>query len=85
MNSRKLGTRWGIQLTTRLWDLIQKYWNNRHNIFHETHALDKLSDIVKLRSSINSELEIGLGELPYVYTTYFLHPLARLLFKPENT
>ena len=37
-----------------------------------------------LKTTITNEYELGLGELPSVFTSYFLPPLAFILDKPTN-
>ena len=82
MLSRKLGTRWGVQLIKRLWSLIHLHWTHRNSILHETEAIDLLSGVGQLTVAVINEYEQGLGELPSIYTNYFVSPLAFLLQKP---
>ena len=82
MSSRKLGTRRGVQLIERLWSLINLHWTHRNSILHETEAIDLLSGVVQLTVAVINEYEQGLGELPSIYTNYFVSPLALLLQKP---
>ena len=70
-NSYKTRNRWGIQLITKLCTIIQNHWIHRNLILHETEELAKLSGVEKLKSAILKEYELGLGELPSVYTSYF--------------
>ena len=82
MSSRKLGTRWGVQLIKRLWSLIHLHWTHRNSILHETEAIDLLSGVGQLTVAVINEYEQGLGELPSIYTNYFVSPLAFILQKP---
>ena len=43
LKRRKLGTRWGINLTIKLWQIIQKMWVHRNNVLHETDAINLVS------------------------------------------
>ena len=49
---------------------------------HETEAIDLLSGVGQLTVAVINEYEQGLGELPSVYTPYFVSPLAFILQKP---
>lgn len=82
INSRKLGTRWGIRLTGKLWSFIQQIWIHRNNILHNTPSIDFISGKEHLVSDISSGHEAGLATLPRFYATYFLTPLHLLLSKP---
>ena len=41
-NSRKLGTRWGVQLVSKLWNIIYQLWMHRNNCLHETDIINIL-------------------------------------------
>ena len=81
-NSYKTRNRWGIQLITKLCTIIQNHWIHRNLILHETEELAKLSGVEKLKTAILKEYELGLGELPSVYTSYFQPPIVFILQKP---
>ena len=70
-NSTKTGNRRGLQLITKLWKIIQNHWIHRNLVLHKTEALAKLSGVKELKKTTLKEYEIGLGELPSVYTSYF--------------
>ena len=82
LGSRKTGNRWGVQLISRLWTIIQSHWNHRNATLHETETLARLSGLEELKSAVCKEYDLGLGDLPSVYTSYFLPPLAFILQKP---
>ena len=84
MGMRKTGNRWGAQLVNRMWTIIQSHWIHRNQCLHETEALARLSGVEDLKAAIANEYELGLGELPLVYTSYFLPPLAFILDKPTD-
>ena len=81
MDSRKTGTRWGIQLISKLWNVIHQPWMHRNEVLHETEAIDQLSGIEILKEAITYEYNTGLDSLPYVYTPYFTEPLPVILLK----
>lgn len=80
----KTGNRWGAQLTNHMWTIIQSHWINRNQCLHETEALARLSGVEDLKIAIGKEYELWLGELPLVYTSYFLPPLDFILDKPTD-
>ena len=49
---------------------------------HETETLARLSGLEELKSAVCKEYDLGLGDLPSVYTSYLLPPLAFILQKP---
>ena len=79
---RKTGKRWGVQLITHMWSIIQAHWIHRNHALHETEALARLSGVDDLILAVKKEYELGLGKLPSVYTSYFIPPLAFILDKP---
>ena len=81
MDSRKTGTRWGIQLISKLWNVIHQHWMHRNEVLHETEAIDQLSGIEILKEDITYEYNTGLDSLPYVYTPYFTEPLPVIMLK----
>ena len=82
ISSHKVSSRWGFQLTHRLWTIIKLHWNHKNSVLNESEAIDILSGVGQLTVLIINEYEQGLGELPSVYTTYLLAPLAFILQKP---
>ena len=82
MGSRKLGIRWGINLNIKLWQMIQKMWNHRNNVLHETEAIDLVSGEEPLIEAVFLEHLQGLDDLPTVYAPYFVIRLDDLLKKP---
>ena len=79
MESRKLGSRWGINLTIKLWQMIQKMWIHRNNALHETEAIDILSGREHLTEAVFLEHLQGLDQLPTEYAPYFNITLEELL------
>ena len=71
LQSRKLGSRWGIQLVSKLWNIIFQLWTNRYNHLHETEAVDKNSGKDQLRLALIQEHSICIKDLPSVYKPYF--------------
>ena len=82
MKSKKVGIRWGINLTIKLWQMIQKMWIHRNSILHETEAIDLVSGKDYLIEAAFLEHVQGLDDLPTVYAPYFVITLADLLNKP---
>ena len=70
-NTRKLGTRWGIQLVEKMWNIIYQLWTHRNNCLHKTQALTQNSGKDQLKLAIIHEHDIGIGDLPSVYQHYF--------------
>ena len=85
MKSRKLGTRWGSNITTKFWKIIQQIWIHRNNILHETTAINHLSGMEHLVEAVSLEHNRGLHNLPYVYAPYFLSTLPTLLNKTPKS
>jgi hypothetical protein len=69
--SRKSGTRWGIRLTSKLWNIIFQIWMNRNNSLHETEFIEQVSGTDQLNTAIILEHAIGIQHLPHVYLSYF--------------
>ena len=84
LGMKKTGNTWGAQLITHMWNIIQTHWIHRNQCLHETEALARLSGLGELKTAISREYEMGLGDLPSVYTSYFLPPLAFILEKPTT-
>ena len=84
MRSRKSGNRWGIQLITRMWTIIQSHWIHRNQTLHKTETSARLNDVVDLKTVISREHELGSGKLSKAYTSYFLLSLAFILNKPTG-
>ena len=82
MGMKKAGKRWGDQLITRMWPIIQTHWIHRNQCIYETESLSRLSEEMELLLSVGTEYALVLGELSSVYTSYFLLPLAFILDKP---
>ena len=82
LESRKLGTRWGINLTIKLWQMLQKLWIHRNNALHETEAIDILSGKEHLIEAVFLDHLQGLDNLPTAYAPYFVITLDDLLKKP---
>ena len=51
------------------------------SILHDTEALDRLSGFDELKVEITKEYEKYTGDIPSVYTSYLLQPLALILEK----
>ena len=82
MSSRKLGTRWGVQLIKKMWAIMYLHWTHMNSILHETEAIDLLSGVGQLTVALINEYKQGLGELPSIYTLYFVSSSAFILQKP---
>ena len=82
INPSKTSNHWGIQLITRLCTLIQNNWIHNNSILHETEVTAELSGVEELKTAIQKDYEIGLGEFPSVYTSYFLPPIPFILEDP---
>ena len=82
MGMEKTGKRWGDQLITRMWAIIQSHWIHRNQCLHDTEVLARLSRVGGLHIAVGTEYALGLGELPSVYISCFLPPVAFILDKP---
>ena len=82
IGSRKTGNRWGSELISHMWTIIQNHWIHRNQTLHDTEAHARLSGLGELETAVRKEYELGIGYLPSVYTSYFLPPLAFILDKP---
>ena len=71
IRSRRLGTRWGIQLVGKMWNIIYQIWTHRNNCLHETQALTQNCGKDQLKLAIIHEHVLGIGDLPSVYRPYF--------------
>ena len=80
-SSRKTGTRWGINLVSKTWNIIHQLWIHRNSNMHETEAINQMSGKDNLIQAIVHECTLGLKDLPPVYSTYFTS-LSSLLSKP---
>ena len=76
--------RWAIRLIYKLWNIVHQIWINRNAALHKPDSIDKVQGIEILNSALTSELQLGLGDLPTVYASYFLLPLPSLLSRPSK-
>ena len=81
IESMKLGSRWAINFTQRLWQIIHKIWKHRCNVLFENNRVDDLSGLPQLLTSITTEYGLGKEQLPHVYSSFFHIPLDALLKK----
>ena len=52
IESRKIGTRWGVQLITKLWIIIHQHRMNRNEVLHKSEAIDKVSYVELLKEAV---------------------------------
>ena len=71
IGSRKTGHRWAVGLSTQLWRLIFKMWDNRNKILHETEAANKVYGLDIVQTAIITELQQGPDTLDMIYHSYF--------------
>ena len=78
----KLSTnRWAVNLIKQLWSFLHAIWVFRNECLHQNDSVHKLTRAILLKQAITSEYNIGLGILPYIYSSYFNLPLQQLLKK----
>ena len=82
IESRKSENRYGIELITRIWTIIQSHYIHINQTLHETIASVRLHGVNELKTTIIREYELGLGKLYMSNTSYFLLPLSFILDKP---
>ena len=81
IESSKMGTRWAINFTQKLWQMIHTLWKHRCNILFKNNRVDSLSGLTQLRTTITKEYGLGQANLPHVYSSFFHIPLDSLLKK----
>ena len=69
IGSRKTGNRWGSELISHMWTIIQNHWIHRNHTLHDTEAHARLSGLEELETAVRKEYELGIGYLPSVYTS----------------
>ena len=79
MESQKLGSRWAIDFTQKLWHVTHSLWKHRCNALFEKDVVDKLSGLSQLVTAIIAEYRLGGDDLPHVYSSFFHSPLSVLL------
>ena len=67
----KSGTRWGVQLVAKLWNIIYQLWMHRNNCLRVTEMINTLSSKDILKTAIIHEYALGIKYLPSVYKSYF--------------
>ena len=73
--------RWATNLIKKLWAFLHAIWTFRNECLHENEFIHKMTRSILLKQSITSEYNIGLGFLPYTFSSYFHLPLQQLLKK----
>ena len=81
IESQKLGSRWAIDFTQKLWQMTHKLWKHRCNHLFDSNIVDHLSGLSQLTTAIKKEHDIGLGNMPTVYSSFFHTPVEALLKK----
>ena len=81
IDSQKLGSRWAIDFTQKLWQIPHKLWKHRCNHLFENDIIADLSGLSQLKETIVTEYRLGKGDLPQVYSSFFHLPLHVLLNK----
>ena len=85
MNSQKLGTRWAATVTKKMWKILLQLWQHRCATLHNTSAIHHLSGLEQLHTAITAEYQLGQGDLPGTYSSFFHTPLPFLLKKDVNS
>ena len=52
-----------------MWTIIQNHWIHRNHTLQDTEAHARLSGIEELETAVRKEYELGIGDLPLVYTS----------------
>ena len=68
-------------LSIALWNIVHQLWKHKNDTLHNSEYIHLLSELDQLKTTITTELEIGLDTLPVLYYSYVNIPLARLLGK----
>ena len=66
--SRKIGNRWRLELISHMWTIIQNHWIHRNHTLQDTEAHARLSGLEELETAVRKKYELGIGDLPSVYT-----------------
>ena len=75
---------WFKQLSLRLWSITFNLLKHRNQILHESDAIQRLSGIDTLRTSVIAEYTSSQDVLPMSYTSFFYLPLPILLRKSHT-
>ena len=81
IESQRLGSRWGVDFTQKLWQIPHKLWKHRCNHLFENDIVEDLSGLPQLKQAIVTDYRSGRGDLPQVYSSFFHLPLHALLTK----
>ena len=81
IESPKLGSRWTTDFTQKLWQITHKLWIHRCNHLFEKDEVAELSGLPQLKQAITTEYNLGRGDLPQVYSSFFHTPLQFILNK----
>ena len=84
IGSLKSSTRWGINLTKQLWNIVHQMWLQRNDALHKEDSIQNMTRLIILKSSISQEHNQGLQDLPHIYSSYFHIPLPSLLKRSQN-
>ena len=79
--SIKSSYRWTTNLTKQLWNITHQLWKHRNDILHKSEQLSIISVKELLKSTIITEHELGLDDLPSLFSKYFHIPIRILLLK----
>ena len=66
-------------LSKNMWNILHKIWKLRCTKLYENDEQARLSGLAPLKVAISKEHELGLGEMPSLYSSFFHTPLPRLL------
>ena len=81
IESKRMGSRWAIDFTQKLWHITHSLWKHRCSHLFEKDIVDELSGLSQLKPAITAEYRLGGRELPHVYSSFFHSPLHDLLNK----
>ena len=84
IESKKYCTRWTTILIHTIWNITHQLWLHRNKSIHNTKAIHALSILIFLNIFITTEYDLGLDELPSIYSSYFHAPLPILLSKSSQ-
>ena len=70
IGSKRSGTRWAITLSLTLWRLIFSMWDHRNFVLFGKGKVDEISGIAKVKTAIQQEQQIGIGELDRSFVPY---------------
>ena len=70
-----MGARWATNLSKKMWNILHKIWKLRCTKLYENDEQARLSGLAPLKVAISKEHELGLGEMPSFYSSFFSYTI----------